>query len=79
MNTEIKELLKAGAVNVVFTKKDGSERVMNCTLNENLVPATPTTETKERKHNDEVCPVWDLDIGAWRSFRFDSVKSYKGV
>jgi predicted DNA-binding transcriptional regulator YafY len=26
-----------------------------------------------KKNNDEVLPVWDVDIGAWRSFRLDTI------
>ena len=30
-----------------------------------------------KKINEEVLPVWDVDIGAWRSFRIDSIKDIK--
>lgn len=79
MNNELKKMLKAGKVCVIFTKVNGSERTMNCTLSESIVPQVPNTETKHKKQNEEVCPVWDVDLNAWRSFRFDSVKSYKEI
>ena len=60
-----------GEVYVTFTKKDGEEREMRCTLNEELAPHYE--KKTERKVNDEVCFVYDLDKDAWRSFRFDSV------
>lgn len=68
---------KLGAANAVvtFTKKDGSERVMKCTLQESVVPAATTTATTVKKVNDQVLAVWDIDKSAWRSFRLDSVKS----
>ena len=74
----LKGHLRYGAVTVTFTKKDGSERVMKCTTNESLVPAEPIVEDaspkKEKKVNEEVCPVYDLDAQGWRSFRWDSIK-----
>lgn len=71
---ELQEQLKTGPQIVTFTKADGTERVMRCTLNESYLPLQEEKETK-RKPNDEVVPVWDLDKNAWRSFRVDSVKS----
>ena len=80
--------LKYGPVTVTFTKKDGSERVMNCTLNEELIPKVVETAPasnleeilkdmpkKERKVNEDILPVYDLDAKSWRSFRWDSVKN----
>jgi hypothetical protein len=63
---------------IVFTKKDGSERVMNCTLMESLLPARDDS-SKETTHSPDVQPVWDLDVGGWRSFRWDSVISFDAV
>ena len=74
---EILSKLHEGEVTVTFTKADGSERVMRCSLNESLLPpATPSEgEAKERKVNLAAIPVFDLDVQGWRSFRVDSVKS----
>jgi hypothetical protein len=71
---ELREVLQDGIVNVTFTKVDGSQRDMRCTLNESLIPQTTSTEPKtERKVNDTVQRVFDLDKNEWRSFRKDSV------
>lgn len=71
--------LRAGPVTVTFTKKDGTERVMKCTTNSLLVPPTEIKEStgpkKERKANDKVMPVYDLEYEAWKSFHWDSIKS----
>jgi hypothetical protein len=73
--------LALGAVTVTFTKKDGEERVMECTTSTELVPDEPVVENatpkREKKKNDDVCNVYALDVKAWRSFRWDSVKSVK--
>jgi len=63
---------------VTFTKKDGTERVMKCTTNPTYVlfkdPAIVESK-KERKTNEAVMPVYDMEAGHWKSFRWDSVKS----
>lgn len=73
----LKSHLEFGPVEVHFTKKDGSERVMQCTTNASLVPNEPIVEgaepKAEKKLNEDVCPVWDLEAKAWRSFRWDSI------
>jgi hypothetical protein len=66
--------LKMGPVKVTFTKKDGSERVMSCTLKSDLTEDYEKKTEKTKQANPDVCPVYDLDVKAWRSFRFDSVK-----
>ena len=73
----LKGHLAFGPVTVTFTKKDGTERVMNCTTNKELVPPVEVKETvekKERKVNEDTMPVYDLEVKAWKSFRWDSVK-----
>jgi hypothetical protein len=71
----IRRLLQTSVIAVTFQKTDGTERVMKCTLNPELVPATVNESTSTRKGNPDVCPVWDMDILAWRSFRWDSLKN----
>lgn len=77
----LKSHLNFGPVAITFTKKDGSERVMNCTTSTKLVPAPTIVEgsepKKEKKKNDEVMPVYDLDAKGWRSFRWDSIKQVR--
>ena len=70
--------LKFGPVTVTFTKKDGTERVMKCTTNPTYIlfkePALVETK-REKKINDDVMPVYDMEAGHWKSFRWDSIKS----
>jgi len=75
---ELQEILSKNTVSVVFTKKDGTERNMFCTLDPQFLPAMredTTVSDSKRPPNDSVVAVWDLDIGAWRSFRLDSIKA----
>ena len=70
--------LKYGPVTLTFTKKDGSDRVMKCTTNPTYIMFKDPSilESKsDRKVNEDVMPVYDLDAGGWRSFRWDSIKS----
>jgi hypothetical protein len=71
-------LLEERTVEVAFTKKDGTDRVMNCTLKEDILPIVQkeieedsSTKTKSK----DALAVWDTDVGGWRSFRWDSIKS----
>jgi hypothetical protein len=77
----LKSHLAYGETTVVFTKKDGTERVMKCTTNPELVPAVELVEGVEakpaRKINEEVMPVYDLEAKAWKSFRWDSIKEVR--
>jgi len=72
---KLKKMLQKDALTVVFTKKDGTERIMNCTLQESHLPTVEKNEDS-RKENKDVLSVWDLDVNDWRSFRLDSIKKY---
>ena len=70
---EIIEQLKTGIYRVTFTKVNGEERSMPCTLQDGQVPVFESKGTKTV--NDNVVSAWCTDKQAWRSFRVDSVKS----
>ena len=72
------EGLKRNLMKVVFTKANGEERIMNCTLHDSVLPEQPIREIK-KKENLEVLSVWDIDANGWRSFRIDSIKEVKVV
>jgi hypothetical protein len=76
--TDLNNSLKSGVVLVVFRKKDGTERRMECTTSLQLIPSTkhPTGAGAVRKQNDEVQKVFDLEKQEWRSFRKDSLISH---
>lgn len=79
----VKSLLQKGPITVTFTKADGTDREMLCTLDSLRIPAPPVTssvdgivkESKQRKQPDEhSIRVFDLEKKEWRSFRFDRLK-----
>jgi len=62
--------LQMKAMRITFTKVNGEERVMDCSLQEHIIPPT---NPNNRKENEEVLPVFDINKGEWRSFRIDSI------
>lgn len=76
---QIRQSLLTNIIEVTFTKKDGTDRVMLCTLNKEYLPEQKYLEEEISKQNksDEVIAVWDVENNGWRSFRWDSVKGYK--
>lgn len=77
----IKSLLQKGPITVTFTKADGTDRAMLCTLRLEDLPAPNVPvdgvvkESKQRKQPDEhSLRVFDLEKKEWRSFRFDRLK-----
>ena len=68
-------LLKKNILEILFTKADGSERKMICTLKYEHLPKEEIKEST-RRENVDVIPVWDLELMAWRSFRPDSLIMY---
>ena len=74
------EGLKRNVMKVTFTKINGDERIMNCTLNEAVLPEKPIEGYPsgiKKKENKDVLSTWDIDKDGWRSFRLDNVKEYK--
>lgn len=70
----LKTRLKHENLLVTFTKKDGTERTMRCTLNASSIPTeTNTKEKGTRSVPSTALAVYDLDKKEWRSFRWDSI------
>ena len=74
---DLVDRLKQSVVNVVFTKADGSERTMNCTLKLDNIPEDQHPKGVIKSESDQI-RVFDTDIQEWRSFNFSSVKTVNG-
>ena len=65
---------------VVFTKKDGTEREMRCTLNPSLIPKEKypqsTVSEESSSATGSTVRVFDIEKQEWRSFRWDSIKQF---
>lgn len=78
----INNFLHVGLCEVDFIKADGSFRTMKCTLNEEVIGEYADWDEVKPKGTgsmvtDTVQRVFDVEVGGWRSFRFDSVKSIR--
>ena len=69
----VQSLLKSQEVTISFTKKDGTERKMLCTLVENKIPSEKLPKNSGKSKSDDALAVFDIEKDAWRSFRWDSV------
>jgi hypothetical protein len=80
------ERLLAGVETIKFIKADGSERIMRATLSPEYIRSDTivdrnqaasqvnTTLTAEIQPKESQV-VWDVDQGAWRTFRWDRLKN----
>ena len=73
---DLTSLLKKHIVEIKFIKKDGTERLMECTLLEDVVPNYEKKTERVRKPNDNILSVWDIQKDQFRSFKLDSLLSY---
>ena len=83
LKADLKKLLHEHTMSVLFTKKDGTQRTMLCTLNPDLLPVVDKQEgdevKKERKESMDSLRVWDIEKKDWRAFRIDSIVSHSVV
>lgn len=75
----IVERLKSSVATVTFTKVDGSQRVMTCTLQKKYLPEEYQNREGEMLTEVEgnTVSVWDVNASGWRSFRVSSVTDIK--
>jgi hypothetical protein len=71
-------VLRNERVNVCFTKADGTERWMHCTLHPDLIPASELRDDDGStvRRSEQAQSVWDIEKQAWRSFRWDTIKEF---
>lgn len=76
---EIFNLARENILSVTFTKKDGTTRIMKCTLRDDIIPTAQddllrqSGFTPDRPVNERVLPVWDMEVRGWRSFIVENV------
>ena len=70
-------LLETEIVEIEFTKKDGTNRVMKCTLQEDFLPEYEVIEIDKDRWKKDALAVFDIEKEGWRSFRWDSIKAVK--
>ena len=73
----LKDILTVTEATITFTKVDGTERVMRCTLEANKLPPVVIKEdAKPRKVSDSTksLRVFDVEKQEWRSFTIKNIK-----
>ena len=71
----LKGMLAVSEGVVTFTKSDGTERVMKCTLVPDQLPKVEIKEdAKPRKESTTSMRVFDTEKNEWRSFTIKKVK-----
>lgn len=81
---DLKGTLLENVCIVDFTKVNGENRLMKCTLKPDQIPETTTTAAttggfSPAPVNESVMAVWDLEANGWRSFRVENMNSIKIV
>jgi WYL_2, Sm-like SH3 beta-barrel fold len=70
---DLYNFLKNNVAHVKFTKVDGTERVMRCTLKDDMLPEQYRGKGSMLTEAGNALRVFDLDVGQWRSFKPESV------
>lgn len=66
--------LRTNTVKVLFTKQDGTQREMLCTLSESIIPAEKLPKSESTSSTAQsAARVFDVEKQEWRSFRWNSV------
>lgn len=69
----LKSILSSNTMSVTFTKVDGTERTIECTLNPTLIQADKEAIGGRHNENEETLAVYEVNLGEWRSFRVNNV------
>lgn len=75
----VRKVLVEGNALVNFTKKDGTEREMLCTLINIPSDKAPKESEDKPEYSKEAIRVFDIEKQEWRSFRLDSINSIKAI
>lgn len=80
---ELIDQLSGHVLEVTFTKVNGDNRVMECTLIPEMLPLVVESKIDDtkttRKVNEKTISVWDLNAKGWRSFRVENVTNMEVI
>jgi len=79
VRSELQTQLQTEVLEITFTKVNGDKRVMNCTLMEGILPSNTTENKTDKKVNEDILSVWDVDANGWRSFRMNAVTQVRQI
>jgi len=69
------ETLANGVRTITFTKVDGTERIMEATLEPTMLREIYGDEAVAQQRNDDTLTVYDTEKKDWRSVRVSSIKT----
>ncbi len=75
LKESLSKVLAVSNVTVTFTKTDGTERVMKCTLKSDVIVPYQQKTDRKKPENDQLISVWDIENNGWRSFKVDAIKN----
>lgn len=80
----IRALLHVQSAKITFVKADGTQRDMLCTLNwqkipQDKLPKSATVKESVETNEPEALRVFDIELGEWRSFRYDRIRSIQAT
>jgi hypothetical protein len=76
------EQLKNNVLQVTFSKVNGEERIMPCTLQTEYMPELSESKVQRAEElsvNKSVIRAFAIDKQSWRSFRVDNVKAIEVI
>lgn len=73
--SDLKNLLKTSEVTVSFVKRDGTTRIMKCTLKPDVVPQVFGSSAVPK--NEQHIIVFDTEKEAWRTLNLENPWSIK--
>jgi hypothetical protein len=77
---ELRNLLRENVLRIVFTKLDGSEREMFCTLMPETIEGTFSSDRQKNPPiNTRTIAVFDTQIQGWRSMIVENIISYSVI
>ena len=82
--SKIVKLLEEGVIQATFTKKNGEQRIMDCTLNMDLIPEVAHPKSKQGvsyvddegvQRTIQSIACYDVKAEGWRSFLVPNITS----
>lgn len=75
---QLVEYLRNNICEVTFTKRDGTDRFMTCTLRQDKIEIPLSTKEQQEVvlRPNNVIRVFDLENNGWRSFDYTAVKKF---
>lgn len=70
----LQHLLRDFTAKVTFNKKDGTERVMLCTLQQGIAIPHEKKTDRVKEPKPDLLPVWDIEAAAWRTITIANIK-----